>query len=153
MRSARSRRATPGRSLHCSIATRASSRRAARTATTCSAWRPSTECGRRDKASVRELLARGADPNGANDRGWTALHQAGYANDGALARLLLEAGARTDLSAHGEGGTPLAAALFWGHREAGDLLAERGVAPLNLRIAAGLGRLELIRGFVARTGA
>ena len=29
-------------------------------------------CGRRDQAMVRELLARGADPNGANDRGWTA---------------------------------------------------------------------------------
>ena len=29
--------------------------------------------------------------------------------------LLLDAGARTDLEAHGEGGTPLAAALFWGH--------------------------------------
>ena len=76
---------------------------------------------------VRELLARGADPSSANDRGWTPLHQAGYGNDLALARLLLDAGARTDLSAHGEGGTPLAAALFWGHREVADLLAEREV--------------------------
>ena len=57
----------------------------------------SIACGRRDKSLVSELLARGADPSGANDRGWTPLHQAGYGNDLALARLLLDAGARTDL--------------------------------------------------------
>ena len=84
-------------------------------------------CGRRDQAMVRELLARGADPDGANDRGWTALHQAGYGNDIELARLLLDSGARADLEAHGEGGTPLAAALFWGHAKVADFLAERGI--------------------------
>jgi ankyrin repeat protein len=109
-------------------------------------------CGRRDQTIVRDLLARGADPNGANDRGWTPLHQAGYGNDSGLARLLLEAGARTDLYGHGEGGTPLAAALFWGHRSVAELLAEREVVPLNLRIAAGLGRLDLIRGLVRADG-
>jgi ankyrin repeat protein len=98
-----------------------------------------------DLGIVEELLARGADPSSANDRGWTLLHQAGYGNDCALARLLLDAGARTDLCGHGEGGTPLAAALFWGHREVADLLAEREVVPRNLRIAAGLGRIDLIR--------
>jgi ankyrin repeat protein len=112
----------------------------------------STTCGRRDHAPVRELLARGADPSSANDRGWTALHQAGYGNDLALARLLLDAGARTDLYAHGDGGTPLAAALFWGHAEVADFLAERQVVPDNLRIAAGLGRLDLIRSFVRGDG-
>lgn len=105
-----------------------------------------------DRALVRELLARGADPSSANDRGWTPLHQAGYSNDSALARLLLEAGARTDLYGHGEGGTPLAAALFWGHREVADLLAEREVVPHNLRIAAGLGRIDLIRALVNDDG-
>jgi ankyrin repeat protein len=109
-------------------------------------------CGRRDQSLVRELLARGADPSNGNDRGWTPLHQAGYGNDAALAVLLLDAGARTDLSAHGEGGTPLAAALFWGHREVGDLLAEREVAPDNLRIAAGLGRVDLIGALVREDG-
>ena len=108
----------------------------------------SMACGRGDTSLVSELLARGADPNGANDRGWTPLHQAGYGNDLRLARLLLEAGARTDLSAHGEGGTPLAAALFWGHATTADFLAEREVTPHNLRIAAGLGRRDLIDGFV-----
>jgi ankyrin repeat protein len=109
-------------------------------------------CGRRDQAMVHELLARGADPNGANDRGWTPLHQAGYGNDIALARLLLDAGARADLEAHGEGGTPLAAALFWGHADVADFLAERGIVPGNLRIAAGLGRQDLIESLVREDG-
>ncbi len=109
-------------------------------------------CGRRDQAMVQELLTRGADPNGANDRGWTPLHQAGYGNDIGLARLLLDAGARTDLEAHGEGGTPLAAALFWGHADTADFLAERGIVPGNLRIASGLGRLDLIESLVRQDG-
>ena len=55
--------------------------------------------------------------------------------------LVLAAAARTDLSARGDGGTPLVAALFWGHREVVDLL---GLEPRNLRVAAGLGGLDLI---------
>ena len=94
-----------------------------------------------DLAIVRLLLDRGADVNRGNDYGWTKLHQAGYGNDTELARLLLDAGARTDLSARGDGGTPLIAALFWGHREAAELL---GLEPRNLRVAAGLGRVDLI---------
>ena len=95
-----------------------------------------------DPAIVSLLLERGADPNRGNDYGWTKLHQAGYSNDCELARLMLAAGARTDLFARGDGGTPLVAALFWGHREAAELL---GREPRNLRVAAGLGDLELIR--------
>ncbi len=91
---------------------------------------------------VSLLLARGADPNRGNDYGWTKLHQAAYANDTELAALMLAAGARTDLSARGEGGTPLVAALFWGHHEVVDLL---GRVPLNLRVAAGLGDLASIQ--------
>jgi hypothetical protein len=109
-------------------------------------------CGQRDHSLVRELLARGADPGSANDRGWTPLHQAGYGNDAELARLLLAAGARTDVYGHGEGGTPLAAALFWGNSKVAGILAEREVVPLNLRIAAGLGRLDLIRALVHDDG-
>lgn len=91
---------------------------------------------------VRLLLERGADPNRGNDYGWTKLHQAGYSNRRELAQVLLAAGARTDLFARGDGGTPLIVALFWGHREVVDLL---GLEPRNLRVAAGLGLLELIR--------
>ncbi len=88
------------------------------------------------------LLARGADPNRGNDYGWTKLHQAGYGNDRELAERLLAAGARTDLFARGDGGTPLVQALFWGHREVVDLL---GREPRNLRVAAGLGDVESVR--------
>lgn len=94
-----------------------------------------------DLESVRLLLERGAEVNRGNDHGWTKLHQAGYSNDRPLAELVLAAGARTDLSARGDGGTPLVAALFWGHREVVDLL---GLEPRNLRVAAGLGRVDLI---------
>jgi ankyrin repeat protein len=87
------------------------------------------------------LLERGAEVNRGNDYGWTKLHQAGYGNDPELARLLLDAGARTDLYARGDGGTPLIAALFWGHREVAELL---GLEPGNLRVAAGLGKVEMI---------
>ena len=90
---------------------------------------------------TRLLLEHGADVNRGNDYGWTKLHQAGYGNDRELAELLLAAGARTDLSARGDGGTPLVVALFWGHREVVDLL---GLDPRNLRVAAGLGLVELI---------
>jgi ankyrin repeat protein len=90
---------------------------------------------------VRLLLARGADPNRGNDYGWTKLHQAGYSNRRELAELLLAHGARTDLSARGDGGTPVVAALFWGHREVVDLL---GREPGNLRVAAGLGDVAMI---------
>ncbi len=91
---------------------------------------------------VRLLLERGADPNRGNDYGWTKLHQAGYSNRPELARLLLDAGGRLDLSARGDGGTPLIAALFWGHRKVVPLL---GTEPGNLRVAAGLGLPGLIR--------
>ena len=102
---------------------------------TCSGWRATSK-------SCRCLLERGADPNRGNDYGWTKLHQAGYGNDSDLARRMLAAGARTDLSARGDGGTPLVVALFWGHREVAGLL---GRQPVNLRVAGGLGDLEMIR--------
>jgi ankyrin repeat protein len=92
---------------------------------------------------VRLLLARGADPNRGNDYGWTKLHQAGYGNDRELALVMLQAGCRLGASARGDGGTPLVVALFWGHREVVDVL---GLEPRNLRVAAGLGLDDMIRG-------
>jgi ankyrin repeat protein len=103
-----------------------------------------------DRSIVSFLIERGADVNRGNDYGWTKLHQAGYGNDPELARLLLAAGARTDLSARGDGGTPLIVALFWGHREVAQLL---GRDPGNLRVAAGLGDLDLIHDLVGTPAA
>jgi ankyrin repeat protein len=105
-----------------------------------------------DERLVALLLERGADPNAANAHGWTPLHQAGYSGLPALARMLLDAGARPDLSARGDGGTPLVVALFWGHRETAELLAEHGVHPRNLRAAAGLGRVDLVEELLAADG-
>lgn len=93
---------------------------------------------------VRLLIAAGADPNQANERGWTPLHQAASRNDPGMVAQLLAAGARVDIEAHGAGGTPLAVALFWGNRAAAELLAQGPVVPPNLRMAAGLGRRELV---------
>jgi ankyrin repeat protein len=97
-----------------------------------------------DERTVAALLEHGADPAHANAHGWTALHQAVYANAVPLAEALLAAGARPDLFARGDGGTPLVAALFWGHREVADVLARSGVLPRNLRAAAGVGDLALV---------
>ncbi|HEX4519906.1 MAG TPA: ankyrin repeat domain-containing protein [Gaiellaceae bacterium] len=101
---------------------------------------------------VRLLLERGADPNRGNDYGWTKLHQAGYSNRRELAQVMLDAGGRLELSARGDGGTPLVVALFWGHRKVVPLL---GLEPGNLRVAAGLGLPDLVRELVGtpRAGA
>ena len=95
-------------------------------------------------SAIEALLAAGADVNDANDRGWTPLHQAAYANQPEIAAILLAKGAALDAEAHGAGGTPLIAALFWGHREVADVLGRHAVAPNNLRAAAGLGIPELV---------
>jgi ankyrin repeat protein len=105
-----------------------------------------------DERLVRVLLDAGADPTRGNARGWTPLHQAGYSNLPLLARMLLDEGAAVDVSARGDGGTPLVVALFWGHREVTEVLAEHGVHPHNLRAAAGLGRLDLVEELVAPDG-
>lgn len=96
-------------------------------------------------APLRLLLSAGADPNMGNDRGWKPLHDAAYGNDSEVAALLLSSGARHEVEAHGSGGTPLVVALFWGNREAAEVIAGAGVAPRNLRTAAGLGRIDLLQ--------
>ncbi|SEF37096.1 Ankyrin repeat-containing protein [Amycolatopsis pretoriensis] len=97
-----------------------------------------------DERLSRLLLDHGADPARGNVHGWTPLHQAAYSNLPHLLALLLDRGAPVDVAARGDGGTPLVVALFWGHREATETLAEHSRAPGNLRVAAGLGDTAFI---------
>jgi ankyrin repeat protein len=104
-------------------------------------------------AMVEDLLDAGADPDLPNNKGWTALHQAAYTQPPsddprpavALLDRLLAAGASPYAEAYGDGGTPLAVSLFWGHVPLAQRLAAAAIAPCNLRVAAGLGRLDLMR--------
>lgn len=93
---------------------------------------------------VSVLLEAGADPDAANDKGSTPLTQAAYRGKTDTIERLLAAGASVDAESYGDGGTPLAFALFWGHREAAEKLAEIAVVPRNLRVAAGLGRTDIL---------
>jgi ankyrin repeat protein len=102
-----------------------------------------------DERLVRVLLDRGADVTRGNAHGWTPLHGAAYSDLPLLARMLLDAGAPVDVSARGDGGTPLVIALFWGNRTTAELLAEHGLHPRNLRVAAGLGRVDAIEELAA----
>ncbi|MGW3992608.1 ankyrin repeat domain-containing protein [Amycolatopsis sp. NPDC004772] len=97
-----------------------------------------------DERLSRILLDHGADPARGNVHGWTPLHQAAYSNLPLLLDLLLQHGAPVDVSARGDGGTPLVVALFWGHRAAAEKLAGHSRAPGNLRVAAGLGDVDAV---------
>jgi ankyrin repeat protein len=108
-----------------------------------------------DTETVELLLAAGADVAQPNAHGWTVLHQAAYGDAADRARFLLARGAPADLSARGAGGTPLAVALFWGHRAVVEPLLEAGEAgrwPDNLRVAAGIGDVARIAELVPGAG-
>ncbi|MFZ0544701.1 MAG: ankyrin repeat domain-containing protein [Candidatus Promineifilaceae bacterium] len=106
---------------------------------------------------VNLLLAAGTDVNMTNNKGWTLLHSVAYTSVsgtpggeemaiGIIDSLLVD-GADVTAEAHGEGGTPLMQALFWGNRPQAERLAQEGIYPFNLRAAAGLGRLDLMTAF------
>ncbi|MDT8915661.1 ankyrin repeat domain-containing protein [Amycolatopsis sp. PS_44_ISF1] len=105
-----------------------------------------------DERLTRLLLDRGADPSRANAHGWTALHQAAYSKKPQLVDMLLDAGAPLDVSARGDGGTPLIIALFWGNRVVAEKLAARERSPRNLRVAAGLGDPALLDELIRPNG-
>ncbi|KGM34649.1 hypothetical protein P409_09045 [Inquilinus limosus MP06] len=106
-----------------------------------------------------DLLDAGADPALTNDKGWGPLHDIAYGGgrgdrEARLALLdrLISAGASVEAEAYGDGGTPLAVALFWGHTAMAERLVAEVAAPLNLRIAAGLGRMDLVALFFEADG-
>jgi uncharacterized protein len=70
-------------------------------------------------------------------------------NNRAVAELLLDRGAAID----GTGGwSPLEEALYWNSQDVLALLLERGAKVQNLRIAAGLGRTDLIKNYFNADG-
>jgi ankyrin repeat protein len=86
---------------------------------------------------ARVLIEAGAELN-------EPLVAAASMNNRDVAELLLDSGAAID----GTGGwSPLEEALYWNSQDVLALLLERGAAVQNLRIAAGLGRTDLIEGY------
>jgi len=93
-----------------------------------------------DMAAI--LIDAGADINGP-------LCAAASRNNVAATALLLDRGAAVD----GTGGwSPLEEALYWNSQGVKALLLERGASIHNLRIAAGLGRTDLIASFFDTDG-
>ena len=66
-----------------------------------------------------------------------------------VARILIEAGAPLASETPLPGGTALVHALIWGWTDIAELIAERELAPANLRVAAGLGRMDLLKAMFA----
>ena len=71
-------------------------------------------------------------------------------NNVPVAQLLLDRGAAIDGNGHW---SAIEEALYWNSRDTLALLVKRGARVRNLRIAAGLGRTDLIAKFFARDGA
>src|SRR5262249_44611281 len=91
---------------------------------------------------ARVLVDAGAEIN-------EPLRAAAGINNHAVVRLLFDRGAKIG----GIGGlSPLEEALYWNSRDVIDLLLERGAAVQNLRVAAGLGRTDLIEGYFNSDG-
>lgn len=88
------------------------------------------------------LIDGGADINGA-------LGAAASINNVDVAALLFDRGA----GINGAGSwSPLEEALYWNNREMIDLLLTRGASVHNLRLASGLGQIDLIEGFFESDG-
>ena len=93
-------------------------------------------------AMAQVLIDAGAELN-------EPLGAAGSIDNRAVAELLLDRGAAID----GTGGwSPLEEALYWNSRNVIALLLERGAKVQNLRVAAGLGRLDLIQSYFNADG-
>ena len=91
-------------------------------------------------AMARALIDAGADLNGP-------LGACGSCDNVEVAKLLLDRGANIN-GINGAGGwSPLEEALYWNSRGVIELLVRRGASIHNLRIAAGLGRTDLIESF------
>jgi len=83
---------------------------------------------RGDREALRRLLAEGADVDGTQVDGATALHWAVYRDDLGTAELLIREEASPD-AANREGATPLAMAALYGNAAMIELLIEAGADP------------------------
>jgi ankyrin repeat protein len=93
-------------------------------------------------AMAELLIDGGADINGP-------MMAAASINNVAIAALLLDHGA----AINGAGSwSPLEEALYWNSQEAIHLLLERGASIHNLRLASGLGRMDVIESFFKSDG-
>lgn len=110
-----------------------------------------------DRAGVRTLLGRRADPNRAQADGMTALHWAAHLDDEGMARLLIDAGADAN-AANRYGVTPLSLACINGNGTIVDLLLRAGAEPNRslpggetpLMTAARTGRPGPVKSLLAR---
>jgi ankyrin repeat protein len=91
---------------------------------------------------ARVLIDAGADINGA-------LGAAACVDNVEIVALLLDCGA--DINGTGSW-SPLEEALYWQNEKVRDLLVARGASIHNLRIASGLGRLDVIESFFRADG-
>jgi hypothetical protein len=91
---------------------------------------------------ARVLVDAGADINGA-------LAAAASIDNVGVAAFMLDEGASVNGTSVW---SPLEEALYWGNQGVIDLLLERGASIHNLRIAAGVGRIDLIESFFRSDG-
>ncbi len=114
----------------------------------------------KDLTRVRALLKGGADANGSQGDGMSALHWAGLNGDAAMTEMLLVAGANARATTRIGGFTPLHLASQAG-KAAAVLPLVKGGAPVNARtatgataamLAAGAGSAEIVR-VLAEAGA
>ena len=107
-----------------------------------------------DLVLLEQMLQRPRNPNGVDDHGNTPLHLAADTGHIEAVRLLLEAGARTDVRNHQSGGeAPLHRAAVKGNSEVIRILLEEGAdkdIPTNAGVtplfwAAMYGHLEVVR--------
>lgn len=108
-----------------------------------------------DLAFLRALLDADASLVRATcpPRDYTLLHYAAWGDGDEIGEVLIDAGAAPDARAAG-GATPLAVACTYagGDGALAARLARISLTPRNLRVAASLGRMDLVHEFVGRDG-